>query len=195
MFKGFGKGEKAKKRYLSPEEIEKKIYEQKGKIPYFMLRELNGSLKEKEITKEKFDKIIENLTEQAEQTRIDKRIGNMGEELAKLSKGMDAVKGLIGAEKEIPQEFPLDKIGAVERRINEISRKIEERLSSNNELVARLTDRLNAIEAKTLDLPKERVESLNKGVADVSEGIGDLSRDMNNILGGVNIEEMIPEEE
>jgi hypothetical protein len=58
-----------------------------------------------------------------------------------------------------------------------------------------LTDRLNAIEAKTLDLPKERVGSLNKGVADVSEGIGDLFRDMSNILGGVNIEEIIPKEE
>jgi seryl-tRNA synthetase len=188
----FRRGRKAKEAYLSPKEIQKEIVELKGRIPFSVLGELGDSLKDKSITREQFDKIVEGVTERVEQSRIDKKIGSMAEQLTKLSKGVETFEKLT-SEKPI-EEFPLEKIGEVERKVNDLSSKLDESVSSSRGLETDLTNRLNEIERKTSSLervPKEKLERLEKETLDLLSRTTDLSKDLYAIFGGIDVNELI----
>ena len=177
---------------ISPEEIEEEMDKLRGKIPSFILRDIGSSLKGKSVTREKFDRIIETLLERVDQTRIDKKIGNMAEELTRLSRGVETLRNITGTSEEATEEFPLKSIEGIERKTNDFSEKVDEGVSSNKELESVLTSRLDEIEKETFEeVPIEKLERLEKEVSNISSGIDDLSGDMCTILGGLDINELV----
>lgn len=177
---------------MSPEEIEEKMGKLRGRIPSFILRDIRSSLEGKSITREKFGRIIETLLERVDQTRIDKKIGNMAEELTRLSKGVETLRNITGTSEEATEEFPLSSMEEIEIKTNDFSEKVDEGVSSNKELESVLTSRLDEIEKETFEeVPIEKLERLEREVSNISSGIDDLSGDMCTILGGLDINELV----
>jgi uncharacterized phage infection (PIP) family protein YhgE len=191
MFRRFRRGKKAEKEYMSPEEIKDRINKLRGEIPFFVLKDLTSSLEGKSISREQFDKIVGAVTEQVEQSRIDKKIGGMAEQLTKLSKGVETFQKLT-SEKPI-EEFPIDKIEEIERKVNDLSSGLDKSTSSSRDFETDLTNRLNEIERRISpeEVPMERLDRLEKGVMDISSGIDDLSKDMCAILGGIDVGSLV----
>jgi uncharacterized phage infection (PIP) family protein YhgE len=191
MFRRFRIRKKAEEKYMSAEKIGDRIDKLRGKIPSFVLKDLSSSLEGKSITREQFDKILEEVTKEVEQSRIDKKIEGMAEQLTKLSKGVETFEKLT-SEKPIA-EFPIDKIEKIKTRVNELSSGLDKSISSSRDFETDLTNRLNEIERGILseEVPMEKLERLERGVGDLSSGIDDLSKDMSTILGGIDISELI----
>jgi DNA repair ATPase RecN len=187
MFKRFRLGRKAKEAYLSPEEIQKGIEEFEGRIPFSVLEELGDALKDKSITREQFDKIIEEVTEGVEQSRIDKKIEDMTDQLTKLSKGVETIEKLT-SEKPI-EEFPIERLEEIERRVDDLSTTLDKSISSTGEFEASSGKRLDKI--PLLEDPTERLEKLERETLNLLSHATDLSKDLYAFFGVIDISEII----
>jgi hypothetical protein len=191
MFKRFRIGRKAKEAYLSPEEIQKGIEEFEGRIPFSVLEELEDALKDKSITREQFDKIIEEVAERVEQLRIDKKIEGMTDQLTKLSKGVETFEKLT-SEKPI-EEFPIERLKEIERKVDDLSSYLDKNISTNRDFEVIFKKRLDEIERETSpeEVAMERLERLEKESLDILSRANDLSKDLYAVFGGIDISELI----
>ncbi|HIH97878.1 MAG TPA: hypothetical protein HA346_02585, partial [Thermoplasmata archaeon] len=69
-----------KDRIITPLEIQVELGKLRGKVPSFILKDLSDSLKNREITKEQFEKISQAVWEKVDGSRLDKKIEDMSSE-------------------------------------------------------------------------------------------------------------------
>ncbi|HIH97671.1 MAG TPA: hypothetical protein HA346_01490 [Thermoplasmata archaeon] len=192
MFRRSRRGAKAKGKYLTPEEIREKLEELKGKIPFFVLDELSNELKDKELTKEQFKSIVSEVAERVEQSRVDKKVENVFEQLTKISSGIESMGKLT---RERPSEgVSLEEIEKLEVKVDDLLKKTGDFSANNKSLVEDLRDHLAKIEKSTgslSEIPTERLERVERETSALLSRMEDLSKDLHIVFGQADVRELV----
>jgi uncharacterized protein YoxC len=178
------KGKEIEEEYMDPEEIREEIKKLEDKIPFFILKDLRESLEGKSITKEQFDQIAKTIIEKVEQSRIDKKIGGMADQVTRLTEGVEAIGKLVSKK---PEAIPVDRIEKLDERVANLSSSLESSISSSREAERGLSQRLEEIEKKSFEISKERLGKVEERVGKLSSTIDGLSKDIGRMVGGGDI--------
>jgi DNA repair exonuclease SbcCD ATPase subunit len=180
-----------KKGYMKPKEVQAEIDKLEGKVPFFALKEFRESLEGKGITREQFDKIAGAVIEKVEQSRIDKKIGGMADQVTRLTEGVEKIEKLVS--ERPPLEIPKERIMQLDEKVTTISKSLEENISGIEGKREGLNQRLKVIEDRSSEAKEsiKGLEKLEEEIKLVSNGFYGLSKDMSVILGGLDINKII----
>jgi hypothetical protein len=186
----FRKKEKvSEEEYMSPEKIREEIDKLEDKIPFFILKDFRGSLEGKSVTKEQFDQIAGAVIEKVEQSRIDKKIGGITDQVTRLTEGVEAIEKLVS--KKPAEEIPAYRIESLGERVNTLSTNLEKNISDSREVEKVLTQHLEEIEKKSFEISKERLKKVEERVGELSSTITGLTKDISRMVGGGDISKFI----
>jgi flagellar protein FlaD len=84
-----------KDRIITPLEIQVELGKLRGRVPSFILKDLSDSLKNRNITKEQFEKISQAVREKVDGSRLDKKIEDMSSEVGRLAQTIESMGTLL----------------------------------------------------------------------------------------------------
>jgi uncharacterized phage infection (PIP) family protein YhgE len=184
-----------KQDYLLPHEIEMTVESYRSKLPYFMIHELNARLKERKLTKPQLERILQDIAEETKGREINNKVTELKDNLSKLEEGLKKIQGLVGVKEEIREKFPTDRMGSIEKRIQNVSNQIEATVAENNQIFSNLDRKIDRIkEESRAPVKEEKMKKLDTKVDTLLGDVKELSKDVSAILIGIDLKEILSEE-
>jgi archaellum component FlaC len=179
---------------MTREQINRELEKQKGKIPSFVINDLKLSLAEREIKWGEFNQIINTLQSRVKGARLDKKLGDMNEELTRISKGMETLETLAVPKEEGKEEAFPDRIKGIEEKVEDFTKKVETERDKIKQSLTSLSTSLDKVEMDFEGASQSAVEEIEKKVDELLTGVEELSEDMTSLIGGVDLGKIIYEE-